>query len=51
MFNGRQFKNYSRVNKYNKKRKIKKIIYKCIYMRHEEKIRKGTNQNNFCNGL
>ena len=29
VYNGKQFKNFSTVNKYNEKRKIKKVIYKC----------------------
>ena len=32
-----------------KSEKIKKIIYKCIFNRHEEKFRISTNQTTFCN--
>lgn len=39
MFNCKVFKNYSRIKRYNNKRKIKKIIYKCINIRKEEKLR------------
>ena len=38
IFNGKEFKNYKRINMYNTKRKIKKIIYKCINMRKNEKL-------------
>ena len=49
LFNGKLFKNYNRINRYNNKRKIKKIIYKCINIRKEEKLRNDTNQPKFCN--
>lgn len=47
-FDGRDFIYYPRINKYNDKRKIKKVIYKCKNLRKDEKIRKETNQKNFC---
>ena len=40
LYQGKQFKNFAIVNKYNDKRKIKKIIYKCQYLRKDEKLRK-----------
>ena len=49
IFNGKEYKNYSRINKYNKKRKIKKIIYKCINLRKDERIRISSNLPLFCN--
>ena len=48
LYQGKQFKNFSAINKYNNKRKIKKIIYKCQYLRKDEKLRKETNQPPFC---
>ena len=48
LYQGKQFKNFAIVNKYNEKRKIKKIIYKCQYLRKDEKLRKETNQPTFC---
>ena len=48
VYNGKQFKNFATVNKYNEKRKIKKIIYKCQYLRKDEKLRKETKQPPFC---
>ena len=48
LYQGKQFKNFVIVNKYNDKRKIKKIIYKCQYLRKDEKLRKETNQPPFC---
>ena len=47
-FNGKDFKNYQKVNKYNNKRKIKKVIYKCKNYRKDEKLRIETNQKPFC---
>ena len=47
-FDGRDFIYYPRINKYNDKRKIKKVIYKCKNLRKDEKIRKEINQKNFC---
>ena len=41
-FEGKEFKKYSRFNYYNDKRKIKKIIYKCINNRKDDRIRKAT---------
>ena len=49
VYNGKEFKNTNRINRYNKKRKIKKTIYKCIYMRKDEKLRNETGQKQFCN--
>ena len=49
VFNGKEFKNSVRINRYNEKRKVKKIIYKCIYMRKDEKLRNETGQKQFCN--
>ena len=46
-FNGKDFKNYQKVNKYNNKRK-KKVIYKCKNYRKDEKLRIETNQKRFC---
>ena len=48
-FEGKEFKKYSRYNIYNSKRKIKKIIYKCINNRKDDRIRRATNQPAFCN--
>lgn len=48
-FEGKEFKKYSRYNIYNSKRKIKKIIYKCINNRKDDRIRRATNQPTFCN--
>ena len=48
IFKGKEFKNYNRVNMYNTKRKIKKIIDKCINMRKDEKLRNQTGQEKFC---
>ena len=42
-----QFQSYAQNNKYNKRRKIKKIVYKCIFNRYEEKFRISTNQTHF----
>jgi len=47
-FNGKDFRNYQKVNKYNNKRKIKKTIYKCKNYRKNEKLRIETNQKPFC---
>ena len=47
-FNGKDFKNYQKVNKYNNKRKIKKVIYKYKNYRKDEKLRIETNQKPFC---
>ena len=33
IFNGREYKYYSRYNKYYNTRKIKKLIYKCVNIR------------------
>ena len=49
IFDGKEYRSYSRYNYYNNKRKINKIIYKCINIRKDEKFRKDTNQNAFCN--
>ena len=46
-FDGRDFIYYPRINKYNDKRKIKKVICKCKNLRKDEKIRKETNQKIF----
>ena len=51
LYQGKQFKNFATVNKYNDKRKIKKIIYKCQYLRKDEKLRKETNQPPFCQAI
>lgn len=49
VFNGKEFKNTIRINRYNEKRKVKKTIYKCSYMRKDEKLRNETGQKQFCN--
>ena len=49
IFDGKEYRRYSRYNYYNNKRKINKIIYKCINIRKDQKFRKDTNQNAFCN--
>ena len=49
-FEGKEFKKYSRFNYYNDKRKIKKIIYKCINNRKDDRIRRATGNQPFCNG-
>ena len=48
-FKGKEFKKYSRYNIYNSKRKLKKIIYKCVNNRKDDRIRRATNQQTFCN--
>ena len=48
LYNGKEYKKYQKVNKYNNKRKIKKIIYKCKNYRKDEKLRIETNQKPFC---
>ena len=50
IFGGKEFKDYSRINRYKEERKIKKTIYKCVNIRKDERIRKNTNQPIFCNG-
>ena len=49
IFNGREYKYYSRYNKYYNTRKIKKLIYKCVNIRKNERIILETNQSLFCN--
>ena len=49
-FEGKEFKKYSRFNYYNDKRKIKKIIYKCINNRKDDRIKRATGNQPFCNG-
>ena len=46
-FNSKDFKNYQKVNKYNNKRKIKEVIYKCKNLRKDEKLRIETKQKPF----
>ena len=46
-FEGKEFKKYSRFNYYNEKRKIKKIIYKCINNRKDDRIRRAKGSNHF----
>ena len=48
IFDGKEYKNFPSANKYNNKRKIKKIIYKCKYWRKDEKLRSELNQKPFC---
>ena len=48
-FDGKEFKKYSRYNIYNSKRKIKKVIYKCINIRKDDRIRRSNGQPSFCN--
>ena len=47
IFNGREYKYYSRYNKYYNTRK-KKLIYKCVNIRKNERIIMETNQSLFC---
>ena len=49
IFNGKEFKSFSRFNNYKTKDKSERIIYKCIYNRKNEKLRIETNQKSFCN--
>ena len=49
MFRGKMFKASKRNSKYIKKDNIKRIIYKCIYNRHEEKLRAQMKEKSFCN--
>ena len=49
IFNGKEFKKYSRNNTYQKKDNLERVIYKCINCRKDEKIRIETNQKAFCN--
>ena len=49
IFEGKEFRSYSRYNIYNSKRKIKKTIFKCINIRRDEQFRRDTNQTVFCN--
>ena len=48
-FEGKEFKKYSRFIYYNEKRKIKKIIYKCINNRKDDRIRRATGKQPLCN--
>ena len=50
IYNGKEYRSFSRYNRYNSKRKTKKIIYKCINIRKDENFRRNTNQPVFCNG-
>ena len=47
-YDGKEFKKFPKLNAYNQKRKIKKIVYKCQYRRKDEKLRIETNQKPFC---
>ena len=49
IFDGKEYRSYNKYNYYNNKRKMNKIIYKCINIRKEQKFRKDTNQNDFGN--
>ena len=49
LYDGKIFKNFSRVNRYQKKDNIKRIIYKCINYRKNEYFRKDINSKSFCN--
>ena len=49
IFNGREYKYYRRYNKYYNTRKIKKLIYKCVNIRKNQRIILETNQGIFCN--
>ena len=49
IFNGKEFKKYSRNNTYQKKDNPERVIYKCVNCRKDEKIRIETNQKAFCN--
>ena len=44
-YDGKEFKKFPKLNAYNRKRKIKKIVYKCQYWRKDEKLRIETKQN------
>ena len=50
-FEGKEYKKFSRYNTYNSKRKIKKIIYKCINIRKDDRISRVTNQLVLCNAI
>ena len=47
-YDGKEFKKFPKLNAYNQKRKIKKIVYKLQYWRKDEKLRIETNQKPFC---
>jgi len=47
IFNGREYKYYSRYNKYYNTQNIKKLIYKCINIRKNERIKSQTSQSIF----
>ena len=49
LYDGKIFKNYKRLNNYQKKDNIKRIIYKCINNRKNENFKKGTKNKSFCN--
>ena len=48
LFNGKEFKKTTRLNKYIRKNKNDIIYYKCIFNRREEKFRTETKQGPFC---
>ena len=48
LFNGKEFKKTTRLNKYIRKNKNDIIYYKCIFNRREEKFRTETKQRPFC---
>ena len=49
IFNGKKFKKYYRDNKYVKNNNIKRIVYKCVNHRKDERIIIYTNKTPFCN--
>ena len=48
VFNGKTFTINKKNTKYIKKNNIKRIVYKCIYQRHDEKIRQELHTKAFC---
>ena len=48
IFNGKEFKMDKRSTEYERKDKIKRIIYKCVNCRKEESFRQKSKQTPFC---
>ena len=49
VFDGKFFKYYNRENKFLRKDKIKRKIYKCVYYRRNQKIKKkSSNSTSIC---
>ena len=48
IFNGKEFKLDKRSTNYEKKDKIKRLVYKCVNSRKEEQFRQKSKQPDFC---